>query len=950
MKLSPLAAALLFVPGLALAAVGPLDQQDYRAMDSLAPDPTLPASMLDLMAGTTESGSFTNLEDDATYSFSFSTSGSTSMYGYSDSSWYLHSNGILTSSSRSAYFNNQNFPDSNFSSRQVVAPYWDDLVPVDGLSTLTWEAETGSHLIVQWTDWALYSDPAARLTFRATLGLDGGWVLFQYIKMQGADGSSATIGIQDRYQDAWSTYAYNTPAAVVTGEAASGTSLMAILFDVDGDSDQLPAYLETTLGSSDSAFDSDSGGVSDLVEFVNGTSLSDDTDDVGTDTDGDGLSDVDEAYWGTDPNLVDTDGDNLSDNEELSTHGTDPTLADTDGDGFNDDVEITEGTDPTSALDFPVTSFEVSGDTKHKVRATTCDDGNVHVLATNDSSDDSLFYYLLDTTGAVLIAETEFPLLMEDVKHPGLACHGGTVYLTYEHIFDPNAGGDDDDDAATTVRDDAAILGVIAINPALDDQDGDAADAGALITGTAELDIDGNPRHHRVVAAANGLHFVYELQVDPWPDGQGEEEQVGYAHVDASFVEQAEIVLADFPRKKGDGTAVFGTHKGHAPVLQVDAAGVAHVVFSAQTAPYYQYVDEVAYPNGMWYAAISGTAVEGPHYVGHGMLERIDLSLEGSLLTFSIAAGYDTNHQFYKSQGLRVGVLDTAAYQTMSRVGSEYDFDISAIDPASMVLPIAPVFLHNESMQGATILQLADGVTIHAYAKDWQDDYCLIAIGADGTALGDEQCFFEEEASHYTRYKGLVDLGNGQIGLVFNDWNADMNFAALDNTLLYDPSNVPDYPSRNAPAFVSDAPTFAVVGETYIYAPVVTDPDDDIEAITQLSGPGAFDGTTLSWTPEAADAGDVDVELQVADLFGLTDTQGWTITVYDPNATGDDDDATGDDDDATTGDDDDATTGDDDDDDGTGGCDCENSVAGSSSGSLLALLFVLGVALRRRRL
>lgn len=65
------------------------------------------------------------------------------------------------------------------------------------------------------------------------------------------------------------------------------------------------------------------------------------------DTDGDGLTDSEEALLGTNPTVADTDGDNLSDGTEVNTHGTNPLLADTDSDGVDDDVEIAAGTDPT---------------------------------------------------------------------------------------------------------------------------------------------------------------------------------------------------------------------------------------------------------------------------------------------------------------------------------------------------------------------------------------------------------------------------------------------------------------------------------------------------------------------------------------------------------------------------------------------------------------------------
>lgn len=59
----------------------------------------------------------------------------------------------------------------------------------------------------------------------------------------------------------------------------------------------------------------------------------------GTDRDGDGLSDDQEALLGTDPAKQDSDGDGLNDAEEYLIRFTDPTKADTDGDGLNDALD-----------------------------------------------------------------------------------------------------------------------------------------------------------------------------------------------------------------------------------------------------------------------------------------------------------------------------------------------------------------------------------------------------------------------------------------------------------------------------------------------------------------------------------------------------------------------------------------------------------------------------------
>ncbi|MEM7412878.1 MAG: hypothetical protein AAF430_21780 [Myxococcota bacterium] len=66
------------------------------------------------------------------------------------------------------------------------------------------------------------------------------------------------------------------------------------------------------------------------------------------DTDGDGLTDADEATYGTNPNLADTDSDGLGDGFEVG-RGMNPLSSDTDGDGASDLAEIQAGTDPLVA-------------------------------------------------------------------------------------------------------------------------------------------------------------------------------------------------------------------------------------------------------------------------------------------------------------------------------------------------------------------------------------------------------------------------------------------------------------------------------------------------------------------------------------------------------------------------------------------------------------------------
>ncbi len=64
------------------------------------------------------------------------------------------------------------------------------------------------------------------------------------------------------------------------------------------------------------------------------------------DSDGDGLTDEQEATLGTNIHSSDTDNDGLFDKEEVEVYETDPLLADTDGDGINDGDEVKNNQDP----------------------------------------------------------------------------------------------------------------------------------------------------------------------------------------------------------------------------------------------------------------------------------------------------------------------------------------------------------------------------------------------------------------------------------------------------------------------------------------------------------------------------------------------------------------------------------------------------------------------------
>lgn len=92
--------------------------------------------------------------------------------------------------------------------------------------------------------------------------------------------------------------------------------------------------------------DSDGDGLTDAEEADLGT------DPQAADSDGDGIDDADEIDMGLDPLDEDSDGDGLSDAEE-DEYGLDPLNDDYDGDGVLDGVEIEYGSKPKKMYSWP---------------------------------------------------------------------------------------------------------------------------------------------------------------------------------------------------------------------------------------------------------------------------------------------------------------------------------------------------------------------------------------------------------------------------------------------------------------------------------------------------------------------------------------------------------------------------------------------------------------------
>ena len=152
------------------------------------------------------------------------------------------------------------------------------------------------------------------------------------------------LSTQTRNQSASATQtaSYGTAVAIAATQTSSANQTAAVeAGKLDSDGDGLTNDEEAQLGTDPFNPDTDGDELGDGREVKE---LS--TNPLNPDTDGDGLSDGDEVLRrSTDPLNPDTDGDGLADGDEVR-RATDPLNPDTDRDGSQDGNEVQIGTDP----------------------------------------------------------------------------------------------------------------------------------------------------------------------------------------------------------------------------------------------------------------------------------------------------------------------------------------------------------------------------------------------------------------------------------------------------------------------------------------------------------------------------------------------------------------------------------------------------------------------------
>ncbi len=333
----------------------------------------------------------------------------------------------------------------------------------------------------------------------------------------------------------------------------------------DFDGDGLTNAQEVALGTGVRDADSDDDGLADGAEVSNGADPRD------PDSDDDGLLDGEEIAAGANPRNADSDADGLTDGDEAHTYGTNPAVADTDGGGRTDGQEVLiDATDPLDGGDdaFPIPL--TAGPADQPCLAADAG-GNIHAVWVE--SPGALFYAMLDSEGAFLIARTQLDPTVTSAQRPALAVAAdGRVHFVWQ--------------------DGRFSSGAEVLHSAIDStrhsRDGSSGEYASLLAVPAHpvsaIDTVRGTGVRPALDAQGRVHLVWcDWPTVAGPEGNQPGLELHYARLGAGGV----IELAD----RAVTTAVAEWQEV-LPKLAVDAAGGVHIVWTSMTP---QYTEELFY-------------------------------------------------------------------------------------------------------------------------------------------------------------------------------------------------------------------------------------------------------------------------------------------------------------------------------------------------------------------
>ncbi|MEM2891803.1 MAG: hypothetical protein QXJ32_04790 [Thermoplasmata archaeon] len=190
----------------ARAVQGPEDPYGYSYIDSNAPGPSIAFDWVEINA----TGTKTDLRYYYEYRGPLPIGFDFAFYGNIYSEFYVTTNGYISFGYGDWEYLNDPIPDSWYPNN-IIAAYWDRLSNAYG--SIYYET-IGSYptrqLVVEWENVTDYAGNHY-MTFEIVLK-ETGDILIQYLKLDGMDGSGATVGIEDEDGLVGTQYSYNTPS------------------------------------------------------------------------------------------------------------------------------------------------------------------------------------------------------------------------------------------------------------------------------------------------------------------------------------------------------------------------------------------------------------------------------------------------------------------------------------------------------------------------------------------------------------------------------------------------------------------------------------------------------------------------------------------------------------------------------------------------------------------
>ena len=255
----------------------------------------------------------------------------------------------------------------------MLAPYWTESVTNSASPSISvFKRGTGGNVsyAIQYT--ALAASGTNTVSFQTVLVFTNGTykateIAYGEDMSPEVNGMNASIGVQDSVNGVNQSVGFNQYVSLSTYQVMQfipGTGTDPLNEIVDSDGDGLSDDFERQIGTDPNQPDTDGDGMHDGWEHKYGfnplvnnddTNVdSDETNDSTYDADNDGLTNKQEADWGTDPNDDDTDNDGVTDGQEVE-NSSDP----------NDD---TDGGRPASRVPVAFNFGDPSGSHSEKYR------------------------------------------------------------------------------------------------------------------------------------------------------------------------------------------------------------------------------------------------------------------------------------------------------------------------------------------------------------------------------------------------------------------------------------------------------------------------------------------------------------------------------------------------------------------------------------------------------